>query len=50
MQNLMIFLFGLMVLLCIPPIFFFKSKAPTPPSFTASDVIDIVLIIVMCKS
>ncbi|CAD8051477.1 unnamed protein product [Paramecium primaurelia] len=37
MQNLMIFLFGLMVLLCIPPIFFFKSKAPTPPSFTASD-------------
>ncbi|CAD8071817.1 unnamed protein product [Paramecium sonneborni] len=37
MQNLMFFLFGLMVVLCLPPIFLFKDKAPTPPSFTASD-------------
>ena len=38
MEKLMFFLFGLMVLLCIPPILFFKDKAPSPPSFTASDV------------
>lgn len=38
MQRLMFFLFGLMILLCIPPILFFKDKAPTPPSYTASDV------------
>jgi len=33
----MIILMILMIFLTVPPIFLFKSKPPTPPSFTASD-------------
>ncbi|CAD8051186.1 unnamed protein product [Paramecium sonneborni] len=36
-ESLMFLLFGLMILLCLPPIFFFLSKPKTPPSFSASD-------------
>lgn len=38
-ESLMFLLFGLMIMLCIPPILFFLSKPITPPSFSASDVI-----------
>jgi FLVCR family feline leukemia virus subgroup C receptor-related protein len=36
-EDLMMLLMILMVILTIPPILLFKSKPPTPPSFTASD-------------
>ncbi|CAD8159110.1 unnamed protein product [Paramecium octaurelia] len=36
-ESLMFLLFGLMILLCIPPILFFLSKPVTPPSYSASD-------------
>lgn len=35
--NLMLLLMILMIALTVPPILLFKSKPPTPPSFTASD-------------
>lgn len=40
----MFLLFGLMILLCIPPILFFLSKPVTPPSYSASDVYNIKLV------
>lgn len=35
---LMLLLFVLMVFLCLPPLIFFLSRPPSPPSYTASDV------------
>ena len=34
----MVILFVLMVIYCVPPIVFFKSRPLTPPSYSASDV------------
>jgi FLVCR family feline leukemia virus subgroup C receptor-related protein len=37
-ENLMYFLSCIVMALTIPPLLFFKSSPPTPPSYTASDV------------